>query len=465
MPQTHWSTQQIKLCNKETGQAMLSDEHLLVSYSQDFGKILRSDPAAFCRPETPEKIQTILNFTHQNDLALTIRAKGLSQGGQALALNGGLTLHLEQLSKVLDKEPQAIWVEANCTWSQLLDLSLKSSQIPYVLPYNCNLSIAGVISAGGVGASSFKFGPITAHIKALEVVLANGEIRIVDENSPLFHACLSGQGRFAVITKACIKLRPCAKQVRSFFLSYLNKAQWLNDLDEFKRKADYIEAFCSPSIQGAKLVAGKRVPFAQWLFAIHVSFEYDQTPPEFSTQFKDFKPWKILHQQDELIHTFLLRHDSRFEAMKLSGQWDLVHPWYECFIPKVILEAILDELLAELPLFFASTLQVVQLANKQQNGFLMLPDLENVYSLMIMNPGINPIFLPGCLEIIENLDKKLLKLGGKRYLSGYLGSNLCESYWQSHFGSLYKDWVGLKAIYDERHIFGSVLHNNSSSTY
>ena len=50
MQQMPWSMQQIKQCENETGQAMLSDEHTLVSYAQDFGKLTQSNPAAVCIP-------------------------------------------------------------------------------------------------------------------------------------------------------------------------------------------------------------------------------------------------------------------------------------------------------------------------------------------------------------------------------------------------------------------------------
>ncbi len=188
---------------------MLSDEHTLVSYAQDFGKLTQSHPAVVCIPQSIEKIQSVLNYANQNNLPVTIRGKGMSQGGQALPITGGLTLHLDELNTVLNKESESIWVEANTSWAKLLEISLKTSQIPYVLPYNCNLSIGGVLSAAGIGASSFKFGSISTNVEALEVILANGEVQFVDSQSQLFHACLSGQGRFAVITKACIKLRRC----------------------------------------------------------------------------------------------------------------------------------------------------------------------------------------------------------------------------------------------------------------
>ena len=327
-----------------------------------------------------------------------------------------------------------------------------------LLPYNCNLSIGGVLSAGGVGASSFKFGSITAHVEALEVVLANGEVQVVDSQSQLFQACLSGQGRFAVITKACIKLRRCKKQVRTFFLVYLDKEQWLHDLSELNDKADYIESFCSPSIQGAKLVADKRIPFAQWLFATHVSLEYENTAPEFTALSKNIKPWQLIHKQDESIHSYLHRHDSRFEIMKITGQWELLHPWYECFIPSNVIASTLDEILTEIPLHYATVLQIMPIANQQQTGFLMLPKTKDFFAFMILNPGVNPVLLPSCLQAMDALDARFLKQGGKRYLSGYLGRDLPKTYWENHFGTLYKDWVGLKKKFDAHHVFSSYLH-------
>ncbi|MBA2711378.1 MAG: FAD-binding oxidoreductase [Tatlockia sp.] len=457
MQQMQWSTHQIKQCNKETGQAMLSDEHSLVFYSQDFSKLFQSRPSTVCIPHSIDKIQAILSFANQNNLSLTIRGKGLSQNGQSLSAEGGFILHLEQLTKVLDKESEAIWVETSCTFAQLLELTLKSDEIPYVLPYNLNLSIGGVLSAGGAGASSFKFGPVSAHVKALEVILANGEKRFVDEHSDLFKACLSGQGRFAVITKACFKLRRAQKFVRTFYLVYLDKEQWLSSLDEIKKNADYIEAFCSPATQGLKLVSGKRRPFAQWLYGIHASVEYDSCPPEFNDLFKNAQPWQIVHQQDEPILTYLHRHDSRFEFMKVTGQWDLVHPWYECFMSKQLLSSNLEEILAELPVHYASLIQVVPIANKQQTGFFMLPEVQEVYELMILNPGVQSVLVPSCLQAMEVMDAKFLKQGGKRYLSGYVGRNLDTRFWQNHFGNLYDDWINLKEKYDKQHTFCSLM--------
>ncbi|WED43954.1 FAD-binding oxidoreductase [Legionella cardiaca] len=456
MQQMHWNMSQIKQCEKETGEAMLSDEHTLTLYSRDFGKITQTSPAAACLPSSSEKLQLLLNYAYQHHLPLTIRGNGLSQCGQSLPVEGGMAVHLEKLNQIGSLEEASIWVDANTSWSALIKTSLQCSQIPYVIPYNCNLSVGGVLSAGGVGASSFKYGNVISHVKALEVITADGSRQMVEAKTDLFRACLSGQGRVAIIAKACLNLRPCLKNVRTFFLVYLDKEQWLNDIQTLKDKADYLESFCSPSIQGAKITSGKRLPFAQWLFALHVAKEYDNTPPQLGDLSQQLQPWKILHTQDEEIDSYLHRHDSRFEGMKLMGQWDLLHPWYECFIPGHLLMN-LESILEQLPLYYATVLQIVPIARQPQVGFFMLPDSEQVFAVMILTPGVNEKLLPGCLHTIEMLDSLFLTQGGKRYLSGYLGQNLPQNYWQNHFGSSYEDWLNLKKKYDPRSIFRSQL--------
>lgn len=453
-----WNTEKIKQCESEIGQALLSDEQSLVFFSQDFGKLITSPPAALCVPDSVATLQALIRFAAEHKLPLTIRGNGLSQSGQSLAVAGGLVLSMAHFNKVLDMDDEGIWVEANASWSDLLEQSLSQSKAPAVLPYNCNLSIAGVLSAAGVGASSFKYGTINAHVAALEVVDGCGVLHQVDTSSPLFHACLSGQGQFAVITKARIQLKKVQEQIKTFCFVYSDQEQWFRDLELLKKKADYIESFCSPSIQGARLEGIKRVPMAQWLYGLHCSIAYSDVEPHCDELLSDINPLQLIHSQTESISSYLLRHDSRFEIMKMLGQWDLFHPWYECFVSTAVLKELLPTLLAELPLFYANLLHVVPVAQQKAN-WLQTPK-EDMCSIMILNPGIPAPLKEGCIKAINDLDQRLLKSGAKRYLSGFLGYELSKSYWQSHFGEHYEAWLDLKKIHDPMTVFNSVLYKN-----
>jgi hypothetical protein len=453
--ENQWNTYHIKQCKKKFGQALLNDEHSLVLFSEDFGKLIQAAPVAAFEPTTIDEAQLLIQYAHEHQLPLTLRGNGMSQSGQSLPVPGGLTLTMRHFTRASPPDSHSIWVEANASWSTLLDNTLPRFLVPYVMPNNCNLSVAGVISAGGVGASSFKYGSVTAHIRALEVVQANGELLQVDQQSPLMHACLGGQGRFGLITKACIALRTCRKSVRTFFLTYADKESWLNDLSLCKIKSDYIESFCTPAIQGTKLSEQGRLPFAQWLYALHVSIEYDSNPPDINEL--GLRPWRVLHLQDESIHSYLHRHDSRFNAMKITGQWELQHPWYECFIQGKQLND-LEELLATLPIHYASIVHVAAIAPITPTGFLQLPKNQDIFALMILNPGLARALTPSCLETIRKLDATFLAAGGKRYLSGYVGESLEQEFWRNHFDDRYDDWIKFKKLYDPQNIFCSTLH-------
>ena len=452
-----WNSFHIKQCKKKFGQAMLSDEHSLVFFREDFGKLIHSDPIAAFEPQTTAEAQSFLQYAHENQLPITLRGNGMSQSGQSLAVSGGMLLNMKHFNHASEADSNSIWVEANTSWASLLDNTLKHSMTPYVVPHNCNLTVGGVLSAGGMGAASFKYGSVTAHVKALEIVQANGELTQAEQQSSLTQACLGGQGRFGLITKACIALRPCLKNVRTFFLIYLDKDEWLNDLLLCQTKADYVESFCTPAIQGAKLSAKGRAPFAQWFYSLHVTLEYDNLPPDFSDL--GLKPWRLLHTQEESIHSYLHRHDSRFNAMKITGQWDLQHPWYECFIPGSQLNN-LEELLATLPLHYATVVHLARIAPLAPAGFLQLPKDKDIFAFMILNPGLPNSLIPSCLETIKHLDELFLSQGAKRYLSGYLGDAPNKEFWQNHFAERYTDWIKLKELYDPHNIFCSVLHHN-----
>lgn len=459
MPQTKnkWNLFQIKQCNKKLGQALLHDEQTLASFCEDFGKLTHANPAAVFEPETTESAQLLIQHAHANKLPVTLRGYGMSQSGQSLAVPGGLILNMKHFDSVSEVDSYSIWVEANASWGSLLEKTLQQSLIPYVVPNNCNLSVGGVISAGGIGASSFKYGSVTAHVNSLKIIQANGELIQVDSQSSLMQASLGGQGRFGLITQACIALRSCCKFVRTFFLVYLDKDSWLNDLHLCRTKADFVESFCTPAIQGAKLSEKGRLPFAQWLYAIHVSLEYNELAPDFSSL--ELRPWRLLHTQDESIHSYLHRHDPRFNAMKITGQWDLQHPWYECFIPGSQLES-LDELLDRLPIHYASVVHIASVAPVYPAGFLQFPKSNDIFALMILNPGLPTAFIPSCLQTIKYLDSIFLPNGGKRYLSGYLGEFPETQFWKNHFEERYEDWIGLKKHYDPQNIFCSFLHRH-----
>lgn len=451
MPQIPWTIKKTQF-NQEMEQALLSDEQTLVSFSQDFGQLIQQKPAAVFQPNTISALQHGVQFAYQHGLPITVRGNGLSQSGQSLPIDGGITISMQAFDRVLEDKKTSIWVEGNTAWSSLLQATLSENKMPPVLPYNCNLSVGGVLSAGGVGASSFQYGPVVGNVAALEILDGMGQLQTIDASSPLFHACLGGQGQFGIITKASLKLKTFQPQLKTWCLVYDDMTHWLHDFEKVRKQIDYVEMFCSPCMQGSQITPQGRLPLVQWLFGLHISMEFTDTKPDLP----EVHPWKILHSQEEGVDTWVFRHNGRFENMHKMGQWTMLHPWYECFVSRTMLEKYLPELLASLPLYYANLVQIVPIKPFRES-FFQLPDGEEIYAFMILNPGLAPFFKEDVLKLISRLDALWLPAGGKRYLSGYLGENIPVDYWKNHFGKRWETWLALKQEYDPAGIFCSRL--------
>lgn len=453
MTQTIWDLEKITRCKKLLGQALQHDAAVLEPMSVDFGHLLESHPAALCTPKEIKTIQVLLQFASTHHLPVTVRGNGVSQNGQSLSVDSGLILSMQHFKGVIDILEDCVWVYANTDWSLVLKETILHHKMPLVVPYNCNLSIAGVISAGGIGAQSFKEGSISNQVVGLEVVNGLGEVLQLDESCPIFHAFLGGQGRFGVITKVALKLRKIQSRVKTFYLVYTDSQKMYEDFHTIKHIANHVEIFCSPSIQGMNRDSSPPTAIAAWLYGMHVSIEFDEVSPKL----EGIHPFKVIHVQEESMDAYLHRHNPRFKAMQASGQWEMYHPWYECFLPADWLFKNLQKILDMLPIHYATLVHLVPI-HKKDAGFFMLPDCENVCAFMILNPGVPEMFKESSLQAIEALDKMFLEVGGKRYLSGYLGDSLESTYWQNHFGKRYKEWVSLKSKSDPSGVFCSLMH-------
>jgi hypothetical protein len=191
-----------------------------------------------------------------------------------------------------------------------------------------------------------------------------------------------------------------------------------------------------------------------------VSIAFDKKAPNHET-IEALHPWRILHEQELTLPLYFHRHDIRFEYMKMVGLWNLMHPWYECFVPRDILKDNLPILLEKLPANIANLVQVAPIFPKK-SGFMQFPKSEAVCTIMVLNPGLPELLRAKSLEMVAYLDAFFMPFGGKRYLSGYLGENIQEEYWKAHFGEHYDSWIKLKQVYDPAHIFCSNLFKKES---
>jgi len=437
---------------------------VLAEASRDFGGWIQGRADGVLRPNSVAELELTVRSAGQRGLKLTARGRGLSQSGQSVP-RGGLSLDLRGLNSIheLDASKRRIWVEPGVTWRELLTRLAPAGLRPSVMPLNLDISIAGTLSAGGFGSTSFRHGVAAANVSRLEVVTGAGARVACDrtKSTSVFDAVLAGLGRVGVIAGAELELVPVRSRTQTCYLLYEDPEQLLLDMERLAARAciDHLEAFCSASMQGLALApSGKREPFVHWLYGLHVSSEFEPPaePLRIDELLDGIRPWRVLRAEEDDSRAFAARYDARFEMMRRTGGWAQPHPWFECMLPLATAAELIPNALALLPPFLGDGHRVLLVTGDRRPQAFAMPAGEPVVGFAVLPPGVPEALRGPTLAALQRVEALLLGAGGKRYLSGYL-DQMDELKWRAHYGDRYEDLARSKATLDPSGVFESCL--------
>ncbi|WP_328976445.1 FAD-dependent oxidoreductase [Streptomyces canus] len=138
-------------------------------------------------------------------LPVTVLATGHGLPG---AVEGGALISTRRMDRVtIDPAARTARVQAGVRWGQVVEAAE-----PYGLaPLNGSAPGVGAVSytlGGGLGILAREFGYAADHVRSLDVVTADGQLRHVTEESELYWGLLGGGHRLGVVTELEIGLVP-----------------------------------------------------------------------------------------------------------------------------------------------------------------------------------------------------------------------------------------------------------------
>ncbi len=173
----------------------------------------RFRPLGIVRPRSHAEVQAILRYARAAGVEqVAIRSGGHGIEGNSLGGRGGHALvvdlvHLDAI--VVDQDARTALVEPGALLGNLYWEAWRHGELMTPGGDCLPVGVGGQATCGGYGRTSRTFGNLTDHVVRMEVVTADGELRIADEhtNADLFWALRgSGTGSFGVITKFLIRL-------------------------------------------------------------------------------------------------------------------------------------------------------------------------------------------------------------------------------------------------------------------
>jgi len=456
-----WSDEDAAGLTVASGASVRRDTASRAAFAEDFGHLVSAEPWAVVSPRSVEELAGVVAFAAARRLPLCARGRGYSQSGQSLSA-GDLSVDLSRLDRIdaIDTDRAQVQCEPGVRWRELTAAALRHGLVPTVLPLNLDMSVGGLLSAGGIGANSHRHGLAVDHVTELHVVTGSGEVnRCTPAHEPeLFSAVLAGLGRCGIIARASVQLRRAPARVRTFHLVYGDCDTWLADQDRMAgdARAQYLEAMCWMGAKGFRSGSGGRRAGVQWLFGIQVGFEYDREPPEQTESLRALSPWRVVHVDDEAVSDFVTRYQPRFDGMQRSGAWQQLHPWLECLLPVDRLPALLPVILDQLPLSLGDGHRLIGVDTSKRLPFFAAPQGARATCLAVLPTGVSANERGEVLPALSRLDGLLREAGGKRYLSGWLGA-MDDARWREHLGDAYQRWSVLKRRFDPGTIFRSAL--------
>lgn len=168
-------------------------------------------PAAIARPLDAAGVARVVGFARDEGLPLAVRGGGHSAAGHGIGLaDGALVVDLSAMKRIeVDPARRVATAEGGVLAGEYVRATFAHG-LTTPLGDTPTVGLGGLILGGGMGYLARKHGLAIDHLRAVEIVLADGSIvrASEDEHPDLFWAIRGGGGSFGIVTSFELGLVP-----------------------------------------------------------------------------------------------------------------------------------------------------------------------------------------------------------------------------------------------------------------
>jgi glycolate oxidase subunit GlcD len=200
-----------------------------VTYASDGLPTHRRLPGIVVIPDTREQVIAIVRLLASHGIAFVPRGAGTGLSGGALADPDAVLIVLTRLNRILEIDPKS---RRAVVEPGVVNVRLSHAARPHGLHYAPDPSsqtactIGGNVAENAGGPHCLKYGVTSAHVLALEVVLASGQVVTLGSaggeawGPDLVGLFVGSEGNFGIATRITVRLSPIARAVRTLLADF-----------------------------------------------------------------------------------------------------------------------------------------------------------------------------------------------------------------------------------------------------